>query len=502
MNFYFEAANVLDKLDAKQGSIKGLIATVPEKTRKRTAALVIETLKYKPVLVDVIDAAKLLKEERKITTKNLGLVLVHDLLLANGGIQAGDGPVKQAVLRHKTRLNSEFQRIKVKLGVKTTQDLALSQDARAVRIPRYVRVNTICWDTEEAIRAFVSRGHILSGPFDQPKGFSKDEHIPDLLLFPPDTQFVEDPLYLEGKIILQDKASCFPAYILAPPAEKETVAIDATAAPGNKTSHLAALMQNKGQLFAFERNRKRYATLQSMLSRARCQNVEAVNADFLTTSPDDPRYSAVTHILLDPSCSGSGIVNRLDHLLEAESEEAEEEEERLRKLALFQLMMIKHAMKFPSVRRIVYSTCSVHATENERVVRDALKTEECLAGRFTLAPRTMVLPSWPRRGLPEEMNAPGMRRLDGNNWTYSLTHQHIFAAEAASLIRCSPGDDATNGFFVCLFLRATDNTESDIQPSTSTKRKHQTGGLEDQMPSRPSKKRKKKKKKKPQSEAQ
>lgn len=45
MNFYFEAAGVLDKLDAKRGSIKGVIATVPEKHRKRTAALVIETLK-------------------------------------------------------------------------------------------------------------------------------------------------------------------------------------------------------------------------------------------------------------------------------------------------------------------------------------------------------------------------------------------------------------------------------------------------------------------------
>lgn len=45
MNFYFEAAAVLDKLDARQGSIKGVIATVPEKNRKRTAALVIETLK-------------------------------------------------------------------------------------------------------------------------------------------------------------------------------------------------------------------------------------------------------------------------------------------------------------------------------------------------------------------------------------------------------------------------------------------------------------------------
>lgn len=75
-----------------------------------------------------------------------------------------------------------------------------------------------------------------------------DKHIPDLLLFPPDSQFADDPLYKEGKIILQDKASCFPAYILSPPGNDQSVVIDATAAPGNKTSHLCALMQNKGKV--------------------------------------------------------------------------------------------------------------------------------------------------------------------------------------------------------------------------------------------------------------
>lgn len=47
MNFYFEAAKTLDRVDAKQGSIKSIIATLPEKDRKRTAALIIETLKCK-----------------------------------------------------------------------------------------------------------------------------------------------------------------------------------------------------------------------------------------------------------------------------------------------------------------------------------------------------------------------------------------------------------------------------------------------------------------------
>jgi hypothetical protein len=54
----------------------------------------------KPVLLEVIESAQLLKQEKKITSKNLALVLVHDLLFSKG-IQAGDGPLKQAILRHK-----------------------------------------------------------------------------------------------------------------------------------------------------------------------------------------------------------------------------------------------------------------------------------------------------------------------------------------------------------------------------------------------------------------
>jgi putative methyltransferase len=54
-----------------------------------------------------------------------------------------------------------------------------------------------------------------------------------------------------------------------------------------------------------------------MLARASCVNVSPRNSDFLATDPTDTAFTRVTHILLDPSCSGSGIVNRLDYLLGA-----------------------------------------------------------------------------------------------------------------------------------------------------------------------------------------
>lgn len=83
----------------------------------------------KSILGDVIDAAKLLNE-KKITSRNLALLLVHDLLLS-GGIQASEGAIKQAVLRHKTRLHGEFTRIKIKRGAKSNAELAQHDDSRA-----------------------------------------------------------------------------------------------------------------------------------------------------------------------------------------------------------------------------------------------------------------------------------------------------------------------------------------------------------------------------------
>jgi putative methyltransferase len=209
------------------------------------SSILMRSLLDKSTLTDVINASKLMTEERKLTSLNLALVLVHDVLLSNG-IQAGDGPLKQAILRHKTRLHSEFQRVKIKRGVKSNSELAQTGDARAARIPRYVRVNTALWTIEEAVKSFVSQGFFVSGPFESTVGFARDDHIPNLLLFSPQTQFHDNTAYKTGKIILQDKASCFPAVVLDPPARDDSVVIDATAAPGNKTSHLSALMRNKG----------------------------------------------------------------------------------------------------------------------------------------------------------------------------------------------------------------------------------------------------------------
>ncbi|KAE9408383.1 hypothetical protein BT96DRAFT_932616 [Gymnopus androsaceus JB14] len=185
------------------------------------------SFRYKPALIDLIEHTKLLQEEcKKLTSLNLALVLVHDVLFS-GGIQAGDGPIKQAVLCHKTRLSGELQKLKIKHGVKSNKDLAQTGDSRTAQIPRYVCINTVLWSFEDAIQHFVSKGFTLKDLFPAlKKEFSKDKHIPALLLFQPQVSLQDEEAYQMGKVILQDKASCFPA-----PASADSAVIDATSAP-------------------------------------------------------------------------------------------------------------------------------------------------------------------------------------------------------------------------------------------------------------------------------
>ena len=67
--------------------------------------------------------------------------------------------------------------------------------------------------------------------------------------------FHDSELYKDGSLILQDKASCFPAHVLKPTPGAHC--IDACAAPGNKTSHLAAMLGNTGKVYAFDIDAKR-----------------------------------------------------------------------------------------------------------------------------------------------------------------------------------------------------------------------------------------------------
>ncbi|XP_004452182.1 28S rRNA (cytosine-C(5))-methyltransferase isoform X1 [Dasypus novemcinctus] len=453
MALYAAAAAVLAGVDNRQGSIKGLVYGSRFQNVKQLYALVCETQRYSAVLDAVIASAGLLRVEKKLRP-HLAKVLVYELLLGRG-FRGGGGKWKPLLTRHQARLKAELARLKVHRGVSRNEDLLEvgSRPGPASQVPRFVRVNTLKTCCDDAVDYFKRQGFSYKGRASslddiralKGKCFLLDPLLPELLVFPAQTDLHEHPLYQAGHLILQDKASCLPAMLLAPPPGSHV--IDACAAPGNKTSHLAALLKNQGKIFAFDLDAKRLASMATLLARAGVSCCELAEEDFLAVSPSDHRYRQVQYILLDPSCSGSGMLTRQ---LE-EPGAGTPSKERLHALAGFQQRALCHALTFPSLQRIVYSTCSLCQEENEDVVRDALQQS---SGTFRLAP---ALPSWPHRGLS---TFPG----------------------AEHCLRASPETTLTGGFFIAVLERVEEIPSSASQtkalvpgltPSPAPKRKKQ-----------------------------
>ena len=264
-----------------------------------------------------------------------------------------------------------------------------SEDDRLPGLPRYVRINTIKMSIKAAHRECAQAGYQLS-PEPNPAGnrcYFRDDIVPDLMVFKPKgkSDISRLPLVATGEVVIQQKASCFPALALHPP--PGAVVIDGCAAPGNKTCHLAALMQNRGEVIAFERDERRCELLKRMMVLKGASIVRSVHGSFLDASPDDPAYARVTHVLLDPSCSSSGM-----------SKTPFTDPAEIRELAAAQAQLILHAMKFPALQELSYSTCSIYEEENEHVVAAVLAAQPAArkgARRFGLA---AALPAWHRRG--------------------------------------------------------------------------------------------------------
>ncbi|KAJ3094619.1 hypothetical protein HK100_006083, partial [Physocladia obscura] len=126
------------------------------------------------------------------------------------------------------------------------------------------------------------------------------------------------------------------------------------------------IMQNTGTIHAFDKDPLRLQTLIKLTGRAKCKNIKPLRTSFLDINPLDKTYAEATHILLDPSCSGSGITRRLDHLLVEGADDGVDDdddgngdenggvvrdENRIQALSDFQFEVLMHAFKFPKVTK-------------------------------------------------------------------------------------------------------------------------------------------------------
>ncbi|PNY25539.1 25S rRNA (Cytosine-C(5))-methyltransferase [Tolypocladium capitatum] len=464
MSLYHEAAEVLTAASTDGGSLKSRVFG-KKKTKSppnQLYALVLETSKWSPVIKEVVEGAELLKRERKLTPA-LSLLLVHDLLLAKGGVSLPQSHgLRASVERHKGRLTSEFTRARLRRKAPSLDALReqVEKDAAGEEAnhPRWVRINALKSSIEEQLETTFATYSRARGIADLVSNAGRhlyiDPHVPNLVGITSGIDLSKTDAYASGKIILQDKASCFPAYLLDPRSEDGDV-VDACAAPGNKTTHLASILhehrpefESPAQtIYAFEKDSRRGQTLEKMVKMAGSGQMTRIGLgqDFLQVDPSAERFKDVGALLLDPSCSGSGIVGRESmpelHLPERPEQQGqgtgaankrkrkhgeadgqrqevirdddgnetvmESEKDlaaRLQALSTFQLKLLLHAFGFPAAKKVTYSTCSVHAEENEHVVTAALKSDVARErGWRILARDDQVggLKDWPVRGVVE-----------------------------------------------------------------------------------------------------
>ncbi len=231
-------------------------------------------------------------------------------------------------------------------------------EANETARPVVIRTNTLRTHRRDLAQALINRGVTL-----EPVGkWSKV----GLQVFESQVPLGATPEYLAGHYILQAASSFLPVMALAPQ-EHERI-LDMAAAPGGKTTYIAALMKNTGCIFANDSNKSRAKGLIGNIHRLGAKNTIVCNYD----AKEFPRViGGFDRVLLDAPCSGTGVIAKDPSVKTNKTEKDFMVLPHLQKqLLLAAIDSVDHASKTGGY--IVYSTCSVTLEENEQVVQYAL----------------------------------------------------------------------------------------------------------------------------------
>jgi 16S rRNA (cytosine967-C5)-methyltransferase len=162
--------------------------------------------------------------------------------------------------------------------------------------------------------------------------------------------------------MVQDEASQLISYLLDPqPGER---ILDTCAAPGGKTTHIAQLMQDRGEVVSVELDGRRIERLRENIGHLGLSSIQVVQTDILQYSGEQP----FDRILLDAPCSALGVIRRNPDV------KYRHRAEDLLRFREIQINILRHASQFLKPGGImVYSVCSTEPEEGEDLINEFLK---------------------------------------------------------------------------------------------------------------------------------
>ncbi|WP_010478675.1 RsmB/NOP family class I SAM-dependent RNA methyltransferase [Thermococcus zilligii] len=211
----------------------------------------------------------------------------------------------------------------------------------------YVRANTLKTDVD-SLREYLEENGVRTAL----------TPVPDVLkVLEYETPVTRLDWYKQGKFVIQDLASAYVAHVLAPePGER---VLDLAAAPGSKTFHAAALMENRGEIVAVDYSYDRLMRMKEKMKLLGIENVRLVHADGQSFRDKE----GFDKIILDAPCSSSGTYRQFPEV------KWHFNEEKIGRIISVQRNMLRNA--YENLRdggEMTYSTCSIRIDENEENV--------------------------------------------------------------------------------------------------------------------------------------
>jgi 16S rRNA (cytosine967-C5)-methyltransferase len=171
--------------------------------------------------------------------------------------------------------------------------------------------------------------------------------------------------YKEGLIHPQDEASMLVSKILAP--KKGEMVMDVCAAPGGKTTHISQIMENTGEVVAFDLHLHRLKLIEENLRRLGILNVRTELFD--ATSVNEKYLGKADRVLADVPCTGIGIIRKKPDIKLKNYDEVE-----IRNMIEKQYNILKSSSLYLKKGGVlVYSTCTIGKEENQEVIERFLR---------------------------------------------------------------------------------------------------------------------------------
>lgn len=245
------------------------------------------------------------------------------------------------------------------LGRKSFKETVWKEECQALneQAPLVLRANTLKGKTEALL-------HQLNKDLTLNAVLSKE--VPEAIVIDKHLNLSQHPFYREGRFEIQDANSQRVAHWVKPKAED--LIIDACAGSGGKSLHLAALMENKGKIIAFD-NAKKLELLKKRAARNGVTIIETIPIDIKHTK--QLAEGSATAVLIDAPCSGLGVLRRNPaakwHMNPKKIEAL---------LKLQEEILQKNALLVKKGGLLVYATCSIFPDENQYQITRFLDSEK------------------------------------------------------------------------------------------------------------------------------